>query len=212
MENSNSTPTQNIEKKSIIKAIGIAFICGMALLIVAVLPAEYGIDPIGTGKLFGFSKLYVPDEDDNNLQAMVSNTNIPLVKIEKVGSGPNVPRPVEADYPAPDKQLPIREDQTEVIVPAGKGIEFKINVLKYGTVKYEWTTQNRELLYFDFHGEVKQKVKPKQTYYDSYTIANANNMVGSMLAPFEGSHGWYFKNNTEQDIVVNLKLKGQYTL
>jgi len=212
MENSNSTPTQNIEKKSIIKAIAIAFICGMALLIVAVLPAEYGIDPIGTGKLFGFSKLYVPDEDDNNLQAMVSNTNIPLVKIEKVGSGPNVPRPVEADYPAPDKQLPIREDQTEVIVPAGKGIEFKINVLKYGTVKYEWTTQNRELLYFDFHGEVKQKVKTKQTYYDSYTIANANNMAGSMLAPFEGSHGWYFKNNTEQDIVVNLKLKGQYTL
>lgn len=212
MEKSNSIPTQNIEKKGIIKAVIIAFISGMLLLIVAVLPAEYGIDPIGTGKLFGFSKLYVPDEDDNNLQAMVSNTNIPLVKMEKVGSGPNVPRPVEADYPAPDKQLPIREDQTEVIVPAGEGIEFKINVLKYGTVKYEWTTQNRELLYFDFHGEVKQKVKPKQTYYDSYTIATANNMVGSLLAPFEGSHGWYFRNSSSQDVVVKLKLKGQYTL
>ena len=37
-------------------------------------------------------------------------------------------------------------------------------------------------------------------------------MIGTFLAPFEGRHGWYFKNNTNKDIVVSLRVKGQYLL
>lgn len=44
-------------KSAIIKSILIAIIIGVTLLITAVLPAEYGIDPTGAGKLFGFSRL-----------------------------------------------------------------------------------------------------------------------------------------------------------
>ena len=83
----------------------------------------------------------------------------PLIKLEKAGSGPSVKRPVEADLPPPTEQLSSREDQTSIIVPAGKGIEFKLEMLKYGKMKYEWTTANGEILYFDFHGEVNQQEK-----------------------------------------------------
>ena len=202
-----------LEKSKIIKAIIISLLVGAVLLFVAVLPAEYGMDPTGAGELFGFSKLYVPEEaGETGLVAMPSNSSTQTIKLEKAGSGPKVERPIEADNPPPATQLSIREDETEVIVPAGKGIEFKINMLKYGKMKYEWTTSNNEILYFDFHGEVKQEKEVKEVYFESYTIANSNNMVGTFYAPYEGKHGWFFRNTGEEDVVVNLRLKGQYAL
>ena len=36
-------------------------------------------------------------------------------------------------------------------------------------------------------------------------------MGGTLTAPFEGKHGWYFKNLIDNDVVVVIKLiKGKY--
>ena len=118
---------------------------------------------------------------------------------------------VMADNPAPEKQLTHREDSVQVPVPAGNGIEYKVNMLKHGKMKYEWTT-NIGTVYFDFHGEVKQAKEAKAVYFESYTIAYANNMVGTFLSPYEGKHGWFFRNNGNTDVIVTLRLKGQYEL
>ena len=202
-----------LEKGKIIKATVISILVGALLLIIAVLPAEFGIDPTGAGKLLGFSKLYIPEEaGTSSLVTPTLNASTPLIRLEKAGSGPNVERPVEADNPPPTTQLSSREDETKVVVPAGKGIEFKIDMLKYGKMKYEWSTSNGEILYFDFHGEVKQEKEVKEVYFESYTMANSNNMVGTFLAPYEGKHGWFFRNTGNEDVVVNLRLNGQYTL
>jgi len=199
------------EKKEIIKAVLFALVLGIIILVSAVLPAEYGIDPIGTGKLFGFSKLYVPENAGENQLGQTTQETFPLIKMEKAGSGPDVARPVEADNPAPEKQYAEREDTIEVIVPAGKGIEYKIYMLKYGKMKYEWTT-DKGTVYLDFHGEVKQQKEVNDVYFESYTLAYSNNMVGTFYAPFEGKHGWFFRNNENTDITVTLKLKGQYSM
>tara|TARA_R110000822_G_scaffold188444_1_gene327532 strand:- start:7 stop:639 length:633 start_codon:yes stop_codon:yes gene_type:complete len=202
-----------LEKSKIIKATIVSLVVGALLLVIAVLPAEYGMDPTGVGKMLGFSKLYVPEETGTtSIGAMASNSSTAIIKLEKAGSGPDVERPVEADNPPPTTQLSSREDETTVVVPAGKGIEFKIDMLKYGRMKYEWITANGEVLYFDFHGEVKQEKEVKEVYFESYTIANSNNMVGTFLAPYEGKHGWFFRNTSNEDVTVNLRLKGQYTL
>ena len=201
---------QIVEKKEIIKAVLFALVLGIVILVSAVLPAEYGIDPIGTGKLFGFSKLYVPEDAPDGLATTTVKT-FPLIKMEKAGSGPEVKRPVEADNPAPEKQYAEREDTVEVIVPAVKGIEYKTYMLKGGKMKYEWKT-NDGTVYLDFHGEVKQAKAVNDVYFESYTLAYSNNMVGTFYAPFEGKHGWFFRNNENKDIIVTLKLKGQYSI
>jgi|UniRef100_UPI004048404B hypothetical protein len=202
---------QILNKKQLLKATLVAIVLGALVLVTAVLPAEYGIDPTGAGKTLGFSKLYIENDDDTSETLPVTDENRPVIRLEKAGSGPDVAVPSEAFSPAPDTQYSERTDEVMVTVPAGKGIEYKINVLKYGKVKYEWLT-NSGVLYFDFHGEVKQKIKPEQVYFESYTIAYSNNMVGTFLAPFEGKHGWYFRNSSDKDITVNLRLKGQYVL
>jgi len=129
--------------------------------------------------------------------------------LEKLGSPASVPKPMEANNPPPIKQYDSREDVIEVSVPAGKGVEYKFRSLKHGSVKYQWETDNG-IVYIDFHGEVKQENPPKNIFYESYTLAYSNNMAGTLTAPFEGKHGWYFRNDTDEDIVVTLNLDGQY--
>lgn len=202
---------QIVEKNKIIKAVLIAVAVAAVLFVTAVLPAEYGIDPIGTGKAFGFGKLYIPESSDAEESAMIVQKKNPIIKLEKAGSGPDVKKPVEADLPAPASQYDHREDSLQITIPAGKGIEYKIYMLKHGQMKYEWLTSKGDL-YFDFHGEPKELKPSKNTYFDSYTIAYSNNMVGTFLSPFEGRHGWYFRNDGNKDVVVTLRLKGQYEI
>lgn len=204
----NKQPVLN--KKQLIKSIIIALLVGVIVLLTAVLPAEYGIDPLGTGKLFGFEKLYQGDSKVTN-EKEKSNLNFKKIKMEKIGSPANVPKPIEANNPAPETQYSQRQDTIKVTVPAKKGIEYKFKSLKYGSVKYEWST-DKGIVYIDFHGEVKQENPSKNVFYESYTLAYSNNMAGTLTVPFEGKHGWYFRNETNKDIVVTLKLNGEYKL
>lgn len=200
----------NLTKGQLLKSLIIALSIGAIVLLTAVLPAEYGLDPLGTGELFGFSKLYEGDKKIKNTEA-TSSLNFKKIKMENIGSPANVPKPMEADNPPPKVQYTKREDTITVIVPAEKGIEYKFKSLKYGSTKYEWTT-DKGIVFIDFHGEVKQDNPPKNVFYESYTIAYSNNMAGTLTAPFKGKHGWYFRNETKEDIVVTIKLNGQYEL
>lgn len=200
----------NLNKGQLLKSLIIAFLIGAVVLLTAVLPAEYGMDPLGTGKLFGFTKLYQGDKKIENTNSF-SNLNFKKIKMEKLGSPLSTPRPVEADNPPPKVQFPKRADTIRVVVPIEKGIEYKFRSLKYGSVKYEWTT-DKGIVYIDFHGEVKQENPPKNVFYESYTLAYSNNMAGTLIAPFEGKHGWYFRNETKEEIVVTIRLNGQYEL
>ncbi|HAO50525.1 MAG TPA: hypothetical protein DCR35_15205, partial [Runella sp.] len=129
----------------------------------------------------------------------------------ELGSDAKTPKPKEADLPAPTQQFESRMDSVKITVPAGKGLEYKILVLKHGQVKYDWKT-NKGILFFDLHGDVKENAAKNSGYYESYTVGNSNNLAGSFIAPYEGKHGWYFKNRTNEEIIVNLHVKGEYQM
>ena len=198
-------------KKQLIKYLIISILIGGIVLVTAILPAEYNIDPLGAGKLFGFSRLYTePSEEGDGLQ----NTSMTFKKLtmEESGPGPDVIIPVEVNDPPPAQQYDVREDSDiTVVVRAGKGIEYKFKMLKYGSTKYEWST-NGLILYSDMHGEILLEDPPEDEFFESYTEAYSNNMTGTLTAPFEGIHGWYFRNKNKEDVTVRIKLKGQYEL
>jgi hypothetical protein len=94
----------------------------------------------------------------------------------------------------------------EVMVPAGRGIEYKFDMQKFEKMTYEWITDGTAL-FVDLHGEPKGDTSG---YYESYVIATSADMKGSFTAPFAGSHGWYWKNKSNQPVAVQLLVKGQY--
>jgi hypothetical protein len=101
-----------------------------------------------------------------------------------------------------------QENEVTVIVPAKKGVEYKFYLKQYEKLTYEWTSEIP--LYFDFHGEPLDYATSK--YFESFTEATSDKMKGIMTVPFEGSHGWYWKNTSDKDVTVKLKTKGNYNI
>jgi len=99
-------------------------------------------------------------------------------------------------------------DSFEVTVPAGRGVEFKFAMQQSQKMKYEWQTDG-ESLYFDLHGEPEGDTTG---YFESYAIATLNKMEGSFTAPFNGSHGWYWRNRSNSPVNVTLKVNGEYVV
>lgn len=94
----------------------------------------------------------------------------------------------------------------EVTVPAGRGIEYKFFMKQHEKMSYEWLTDG-EPLYFDLHGEPEGDTTG---YFESYAITTSNEMKGSYTTPFAGSHGWYWQNESDKPVSVQLRVKGQY--
>lgn len=94
----------------------------------------------------------------------------------------------------------------EIIVPAGRGVEYKFAMPQYAKMTFEWLTDG-EPLYYDLHGEPEGDTTG---YFESYTIATNSEVKGSFTAPFAGSHGWYWKNKSDKPVAVQLMVKGQY--
>jgi hypothetical protein len=99
-------------------------------------------------------------------------------------------------------------DNYTVIVPAGRGVEFKFAMQKFKKMKYAWQTDG-ESLYFDLHGEPQGD---NTGYFESYAIATLQKMEGSFTTPFAGSHGWYWKNESDSPVSVSLKVDGEYVI
>jgi hypothetical protein len=95
-----------------------------------------------------------------------------------------------------------------ISIPARSSSEYKINIAKEASIEYSWETDKGKL-FFDFHGEPKGDMTG---YFKSYKKDTSEKYQGPLTAPFEGTHGWYWKNSNTHNVVVTLKLKGSYSL
>lgn len=184
-------PVQSL--KSLIKATVFATLLAVLLLITAILPAEYGIDPTGFGRMTGLMAL--------SAQANVTNQVQTISCTEPANTGKQ--GQTEKQQTATQWQ-----DTVKILVPAGKGLEYKFHLQQGATLEYAWVTDGAGL-YFDFHGEPQGD---KTGYFKSYQETTDSHASGSLVAPFEGSHGWYWENKTSVPVTVVLSTKGAYRI
>ncbi len=107
---------------------------------------------------------------------------------------------------APPK-MDFRVDTAEIVIPPGVGIEYKVSIDRGASFKYAWATADSSAIYFDFHGELRND---KSGFFDSMAIGTSPSLEGTYTAPFDGTHGWYWKNAGSEPVVITLQLKGRY--
>ena len=98
------------------------------------------------------------------------------------------------------------KDIITVSIPARGDKEFKLLLAKGAKLEYSWST-NGAVLFYDFHGEPSGD---KTGYFKSFKKSTESQSSGSLISMFEGTHGWYWKNNTPSAVTVILKTNGQY--
>jgi hypothetical protein len=194
-------------KRDLLRGTIIAAIIAAIVLAVAVLPAEYGIDPTGAGAAMGLTKLHTP------VASAPQKTGAPAAASPAAGAtgGSTVSAPGEQRGLTISSKPTVayRADEMEVTLAAGKGVEVKTHLAKGATLIYTWKTKNAEKVNHDFHGE---PVNAKENEFESFILEDqVSESKGTLIAPFTGVHGWYWKNKTGAPVTVVLKASGFYT-
>lgn len=172
-------------RRRILSATGLALVLALVVLVVAVLPAEYGIDPLGTGKGLGLTALAGTDEAGpaapSTLEAVRAGVNTPQTGV-------------------------LAQDTFTVELRPFEGVEYKYRVEKGGSMAYAWTASSD--VGFDFHGEPDGAA---EGFSESYGKGEGRAAQGVFIAPTPGVHGWFWENTGPGRVTVTLTTSGFYT-
>lgn len=97
----------------------------------------------------------------------------------------------------------------EIPIAAGEALEYMLAVSSGEGIAYQWTTviSDPQKLTAEFHGHTIREGEEPGTVmiYKSHQVDNER---GALVAPFDGIHGWYFNNESDEDIVIRLEVNG----
>jgi hypothetical protein len=164
------------------RAIGAALAAAAVILLIAVLPAEYGIDPTGIGRAIGL------------LRPPVSAVSL------------SIPVTPEAAATVTRSEAAFRSDEMTLSLKPGEGAEIKATMVKGGSYVFSWTVEGGTVE-FDMHGEHTDGSGGEASYAKGEEAASLH---GTFHAPFDGRHGWFWQNLTWEPVTVKLKTSGFY--
>ena len=183
----------------LLRSTVVAALVAVGLLVTAILPAEYGIDPTGIGRYLNLTKM---GEIKASLAAESND------EAGQASAAPTQPAVVEAPaQPAsPETAAPLQHT-TSIILKPGQATEIKLLMRKDARVQYAWTTQGGPVNY-DTHGD---PVGAAKSFYHGYGKGrNATSDAGTLQAAFDGKHGWFWRNRSNAPVTVTLKSSGEY--
>ena len=177
-----------VAKQRLAVAAGAALLGAGLILVMFVMPAEYGVDPLGTGARLGLTELGATGKQIAALEASATNTAEATIVVGQ------------------DK--PYKSETVDFIVGPRQGMEYKYRLDKGEALLYSWKATGP--VNVEFHAEPDGAPRGyAQTYEKSDRQTAAS---GTLTAPFAGIHGWYWENTTDQPITVTLTSAGYYNL
>lgn len=166
------------------RATAMAVATAATILITTVLPAEYGIDPTGIGRALGLTAL--------SAAGTVADGTVPAAQ--------------EPASIVTRSALPFRSDEMTLTLPPRKGAEIKAVMRKGEQLMFSWEVEGGAVV-VDMHGEPPNAGNDFTSYWKA---PNQDSAHGTFVAPFDGTHGWYWGNRGPDPVTVKLRVSGFY--
>jgi hypothetical protein len=184
------TTEQTVEiRQRIALAAGTALLIAGVILVTCILPAEFGLDPLGTGAKLGLLELGVTGQQVQALEA------------SKAAGGASGVSTVA------HQEAPFKAETVEFTIGPRQGMEYKYRLDKGEALLYSWKTT----VPVDYELHAEPDGAPRG-YAQSYEKAQATGQSGTLTAPFAGIHGWYWENTTDSEITLSLTTAGYYNM
>ncbi len=188
--------------RRVLRSTVAAALVAMAILVTIVLPAEYGVDPTGIGRLLGLKEMGEIKMTLAREEAGHAATEAAAASAATAGDSARAIASAPIAAASPDSI--VRSDSTQIVLLPNEGKEIKLAMRKDARVSFSWST-NRGVVNYDTHGD-----SPTLKYhgYQKGSAASVDEAV--LTAAFDGKHGWYWRNRTTDTITVTLRTKGDY--
>jgi hypothetical protein len=189
MTTTTVTSEQTIEaRQRLAVAAGAALLGAGLVLVMFVLPAEYGVDPLGIGARVGLTALGATGKQIEALNASASQESQATLLVVQ------------------DK--PFKSETVDFTLGPREGMEYKYRLDKGEALLYSWKASGT--VNVEFHAEPDGAPRGyAQTYEKADRVESAS---GTLTAPFPGIHGWFWENTTDQPVTVTLTSAGFYNL
>jgi hypothetical protein len=205
--NEPATPDQlpSVPPRRLLASIvGAAVVAGI-VLVTAVLPAEFGLDPTGVGGVLGLTGMRQPPSRTLEIVDVVGGNEV-YREVEMPDFGQPVPLPNPAVHQDEMDMAP-RTQTMQVPLGAEEETEVKLLLQTGKMVLYSWQVDRGDI-YVDFHGHDPEVSDEYWVRYKEQQEGAGNN--GSLVAPFTGEHGWYWLNYNDFPVVITLTVTGYY--
>lgn len=178
---------------------------GTVLLVAVVLPIEYGIDPLSTGRLFGVEQepQAMNSPSDASGQAAPEEQEPPADDLEAIMMG-NTVNANPATHSSYSRSF--RSEEAIIEIAPFQEVEYKAQMSPGDVLLYTWETDKP--VYADTHGEPHDYPdSPAVRYLEEDGVKSAH---GRISPPVDGIHGWYWLNTNESPITIRLEVSGWY--
>lgn len=195
----SAVPNDLPSTRKLVRSTILAAVIASLLLATLVLPAEYGVDPTGIGGVLGLTEMgrikqSLAREAAADAAAPVATTPVTSSVTPAVATAPPASTPDSNSH------------ETKVTLQPGEGKEIKLVMREGARVKYSWST-DRGVVNYDTHAD---STMPRRDYHGYAKGTAVPSDSGELVAAFDGSHGWFWRNRTRQEVTVTLKTEGQY--
>jgi hypothetical protein len=189
----------------LLRSTAVAVLIAAGLLITTVLPAEYGIDPTGVGRVLGLTRM---GEIKVSLASEANAAEVPSATVAAVVTPlESAVQSVEPAVTAAKEPAASQQHTMTVKLKPGQGAEIKLAMDKDARVRYEWRSAGGPVNY-DTHGD---PIKAPKGFYHGYGKGKGETAdAGTLQAAFDGQHGWFWRNRTATDVTITLQTSGDY--
>ena len=199
MFNSNIPSDREVPSTGkLIKSTILAAITAGVLLVTVVMPAEYGIDPTGVGNAIGLKRMGEIKTSLAEEAAQDAAKDAQAAVVVEASSKPEPQVVMEA--------APTQSHEMSVTLAPDEGTEIKVAMQKGAKVDYVWET-NGGKANFDVHADSKEL----DIDYHNYSKGSDVKSKGTLVAAFDGSHGWFWRNRTKEPLTITIKTNGEYS-
>jgi hypothetical protein len=186
-----------------------ALVVAGAILVTVVLPAEYGIDPTGFGQVIGLKRmgeikmaLALEAEADAAADAAA------LAAEEEAAANYAAATPTDPAAEGAVEKRTGKLEMMEISLQPDEGKEVKLRMSEGAVVNYEWWTIGG-VVNFELHADDP----PNAAAGDFHSYAKGQGESGGegvLTAAFDGMHGWFWRNRTDQVVTITLRAEGEF--
>jgi hypothetical protein len=193
-------PAAPDEGRRLLRSTAIAAGLALVILVTAILPAEYGVDPTGIGRAIGLTQM-------GEIKMSLAREVAALDSAEAAAAAAPAAAATETVPAAADSvTAPAAERVTTIELEPGQGKEVKLVMRSGAQATYAWTAVGGVVNY-DTHGD---STNAPNSYFNYKKGTGVQADEGLLTAAFDGKHGWFWRNRTNAVVKITLRTSGEY--